>query len=122
MPETHQAPLAIGARPVPGARKRGLRSRRSLAVAAAALAAASPALLAASPATASTGTATLAPPPVTILSGHASRADGDIFISPFGDSATYANGAEILSNSGKVVWFHPVPAGQEASDFRTQTY
>jgi Arylsulfotransferase (ASST) len=48
---------------------------------------------------------------------------GDIFISPFGDASTYANGAEILSPSGKkVVWFHAAPAGTEISDFRKQTY
>ena len=35
---------------------------------------------------------------------------------------TYANGPEILDQNGNVVWFQAVPAGQEASDFRTQTY
>jgi hypothetical protein len=63
-----------------------------------------------------------APPPVTILQSGASRRDGDIFISPFGDPATYANGPEILSPSGKIVWFKAVPSGEEAADFRTQTY
>jgi hypothetical protein len=61
------------------------------------------------------------PPPVTILTegnvGH-----GDFFISPFGQQATYANGPEILDQQGNVVWFQAVPAGQEAADFRTQTY
>ncbi|HUA75548.1 MAG TPA: arylsulfotransferase family protein [Solirubrobacteraceae bacterium] len=61
------------------------------------------------------------PPPVTILTegnvGH-----GDFFISPFGGTDTYANGPEILDQQGNVVWFQAVPAGQEASDFRTQTY
>jgi hypothetical protein len=61
------------------------------------------------------------PPPVTILTegnvGH-----GDFFISPFGQQSTYANGPEILDQQGNVVWFHAVPAGQEAADFRTQTY
>ncbi|HEY5286265.1 MAG TPA: arylsulfotransferase family protein [Solirubrobacteraceae bacterium] len=63
-----------------------------------------------------------APPPVTILSSQPNIGQGDIFVSPFGDSSTYANGPEILDNHGNVVWFQPVPAGQEASDFRTQTY
>lgn len=63
------------------------------------------------------------PPPVTILTsspfvGHG----GDFFISPFGDASTYANGPEILDSQGNVVWFNPVPQGQEASDFRLQTY
>ncbi len=63
-----------------------------------------------------------APPPVTILTAGADRRGGDIFISPFGDASTYANGAEILSPKGQVIWFHPAPAGQEDADFRTQTY
>jgi hypothetical protein len=46
----------------------------------------------------------------------------DIFISPFGDASTYANGPEILDSHGNVVWFQAVPAGQEAADFRAQTY
>jgi hypothetical protein len=63
-----------------------------------------------------------APPPVTVLSSQPNIGQGDIFVSPFGDSTTYANGPEILDSHGNVVWFQPVPAGEEASDFRTQTY
>ena len=64
----------------------------------------------------------LAPPPVTILTDTAATG-GDIFISPFGDPGVYANGAEILSPDGKrVIWFHQAPAGDEDTDFRTQTY
>src|SRR6202050_3071102 len=85
------------------------RRRTALAATAAAVAAAGPALIAASPATAAG--APTAPPPVTVLTGHASRADGDLFISPFGDQGTYANGPEILNSKGKVVWFHAVPTG-----------
>jgi hypothetical protein len=76
-------------------------------------------------ASAATGRAasTLKPPPVTVLTDKAGNGGGDIFISPFGDSSTYANGAEILSPDGKkVIWFHQAPAGEEDSDFRTQTY
>jgi hypothetical protein len=63
-----------------------------------------------------------APPPLTILT-HTGRLGGrDLFIAPTGDTSTYANGPEILSPSGKVVWFDPAPAGESASDFRTQTY
>jgi hypothetical protein len=61
------------------------------------------------------------PPPVTVLT-HGNIGNGDFFVSPFGGTASYANGPEILDQNGNVVWFHPVPAGQEASDFRTQTY
>lgn len=61
------------------------------------------------------------PPPIAILT-HGRVGDGDFFISPFGGTATYANGPEILDQHGNVVWFQAVPPGQEASDFRTQTY
>jgi hypothetical protein len=92
------------------------------AAAAAAMATAA-AVPAASAATKSASATALKPPPVTILSDKAGNSGGDIFISPFGDSTTYANGAEILSPNGKkVVWFHKAPAGQEDADFRTQTY
>jgi hypothetical protein len=63
-----------------------------------------------------------APPPITILTSQPNLGGGDIFISPFGDASTYANGPEILDQQGNVVWFKAVPAGQEASDFRAQTY
>jgi hypothetical protein len=65
----------------------------------------------------------LPPPPVTVTTDTAGAGDGDIFVSPYGKADTYGNGAEILSPDGQhVVWFHPAPAGQEISDFRTQTY
>src|SRR6201990_2296532 len=62
-----------------------------------------------------------APPPVTVLV-HGNVGHGDFFVSPFGAQTTYANGPEILDQNGNVVWFKPVPTGQEAADFRTQTY
>jgi hypothetical protein len=62
------------------------------------------------------------PPPLSILTSNGNVGQGDIFISPFGDASTYANGPEILNTNGNVVWFQAVPAGEEASDFRTQTY
>jgi len=99
---------------------RWLGWRSAAAVAATALTAAGSAVLAASPAHAAAGPT--APPPVTVLTGSASSADGDIFVSPFGDQSSYANGPEILSPAGKVLWFHAVPAGEEAADFRPQIY
>ena len=96
------------------------RRKWTAIVFASAVASTGSAIFAASPALADT--TPTAPPPVTVLNGAASQADGDIFISPFGDQSTYANGPEILSNTGKVIWFHAVPAGQEASDFRAQRY
>ena len=67
-------------------------------------------------------TAPTAPPPVTVLSssGHSSR--DDLFITPTGDTTQYANGPEILDRQGNVVWFHPVPTGLTAADFRVQRY
>ena len=64
-----------------------------------------------------------APPPVTVLTsaGHAGHSS-DLFITPTGDTTQYANGPEILDRNGDVVWFHPIPAGQTAADFRTQRY
>jgi hypothetical protein len=93
--------------------------RLALAVVATVLAAVPTALVAASPALASTPTS---PPPLTILTSQAKIGDGDIFITPTGDTATYANGPEILDRHGNVVWLHAIPAGQTAADFRTQTY
>jgi Arylsulfotransferase (ASST) len=94
------------------------------AVAALAIAAAAPAASAASAAaTAKPAAAALKPPPVTVLTDKGANSGGDIFITPFGDQSTYANGAEILSPDGKkVIWFHQAPAGDEDADFRTQTY
>jgi Arylsulfotransferase (ASST) len=113
----------------PSRRPRWRRRGPVLAATAVVLAAAGPALLSAGSATAATARASAdstaaptAPPPVTILTSNASKADGDFFISPYGDQTTYANGPEILSPSGKVLWFKAVPAGEEASDFRVQTY
>jgi hypothetical protein len=81
------------------------------------------ALATAVPAAAAASTAGLQPPPVTVLTDKGGTGGGDIFVSPFGDSSTYANGAEILSpDARKVLWFHQAPAGDEDADFRTQTY
>jgi hypothetical protein len=78
------------------------------------------ALVGASAASAATPTS---PPPVTILTSSPFVAQGgDFFISPFGDASTYANGPEIIDSQGNVVWFKAVPAGEEASDFRVQSY
>jgi hypothetical protein len=63
-----------------------------------------------------------APPPLTILTNHTYLGGGDYFLTPTGDATTYANGPEIVDSSGKVIWFHAIPAGQTAGDFRTQTY
>ena len=94
------------------------RHRRMLLTAAAVTAAVVPAAQAVAvipaQARANPSTATPAdPPPVTVLTQGAGNGNGDIFISPFGDSTTYANGPEIINNAGQVLWFQPVPAGGE---------
>ncbi len=63
-----------------------------------------------------TGTA----PPLAVLTRNASEANGDIFIAPAGGA--YPAGPEIVTTAGKVVWFHRLPAGEIATDFRAQTY
>ncbi len=81
------------------------------------------ALIALAGATTALAAAPTSPPPVSILSSSPFVAQGgDFFISPFGDASTYASGPEIVNSQGNVVWFKPVPAGEEASDFRVQTY
>ena len=72
-----------------------------------------------SPVVAKTITGT-APPPLSVLTRDTSRSNGDIFIAPAGGG--YPAGPEILTTAGKVVWFHRLPAGEVATDFRTQTY
>jgi arylsulfotransferase ASST len=68
------------------------------------------------------GAVPTAPPPVTILTNNGHVGPDDIFITPTGDTGTYANGPEIIDNHGNVIWFHDIPQGETASDFRTQTY
>jgi hypothetical protein len=62
------------------------------------------------------------PPPVTVLTPQGAAGRGDIFITPTGDTSTYAQGAEILNGDGQVVWFHAAPEGLTAADFRAQRY
>jgi Arylsulfotransferase (ASST) len=64
-----------------------------------------------------TGTA---PPPLTVLTRDTRAGHGDIFIAPAGGG--YPAGPEIVTTTGRVVWFHRLPAGDIATDFRTQTY
>jgi hypothetical protein len=62
------------------------------------------------------------PPPVTSLVHGVNDHEGDFFVTPTGDTTTYANGPEIIDGNGNVVWFHAVPAADTASDFREQNY
>jgi uncharacterized membrane protein YgcG len=96
--------------------------RGSLRRAAAFAAVVAPAALAAVTVPAAQAVTPTAPPPVSVLTSNGHIGNGDIFISPFGDATTYANGPEIVDGRGNVVWFQAIPSGEEASDFRTQTY
>jgi hypothetical protein len=100
---------------------RVLRARRSAMTAAIGVLVVSvpAALLDASPAVATSPTG---PPPVTILHNPGTSGEGDFFITPAGSKSTYANGPEIINSQGQVVWFHPVPQGETATNFRVQTY
>jgi hypothetical protein len=62
------------------------------------------------------------PPPLTILTHGTNLGGGDYFITPTGGTGTYANGPEIVNSDGDVIWFHAIPVGETAADFRTQTY
>ncbi len=95
------------------------RWRRRLAPVTAAIAMGALALLTSSAALAAIPTA---PPPVTVLSPGGAVGHGDIFITPTGGTSTYANGPEILDRNGNVLWFHAIPQGETAADFRAQTY
>jgi hypothetical protein len=84
-------------------------------------AAAAPTIAGASATPADSPTPT-APPPVTSLVHGISDREGDFFITPTGDTTTYANGPEIVDGRGNVVWFQAAPTGDTAADFREQTY
>ena len=60
----------------------------------------------------------LQPSSVEVLNRHAPSGQGDIFVAPqYGPSQ---DGPMLLDTSGNLIWFHPVPKGQLATDFRTQ--
>ena len=59
-------------------------------------------------------------PPVTVLTRGADNGNGDIFLTPIGGG--YPSGPEIVSRTGKMIWFRPLPPGELATDFRTQMY
>jgi len=50
----------------------------------------------------------------------AGSAPGLLFAAPFLGPGQY--GPMIFDNAGDLVWFHPLPAGDDAADFRTQAY
>ncbi|HEV2982547.1 MAG TPA: arylsulfotransferase family protein [Solirubrobacteraceae bacterium] len=63
----------------------------------------------------------LHPPFITVShAASAVSAPGYLFASPFLGPGQY--GPMMFDNNGSLVWFRPLPAGEDAADFRTQTY
>lgn len=59
-------------------------------------------------------------PPVVAIDKATSTAPGYLFAAPFRGPAQY--GPMIFDDEGNLVWFHPLPAGREAAEFRVQRY
>jgi Arylsulfotransferase (ASST) len=63
----------------------------------------------------------LHPPTVTVhRAAGAGSAPGDLLATPFLGPGQY--GPMIFDSAGNLVWFHPLPGGQDAADLRTQVY
>jgi hypothetical protein len=59
-------------------------------------------------------------PPVVKVTANAGASEGDIFLTP--THGWGQPGAMILDSRGRLVWFHPVPAGTTAADLQVQSY
>jgi Arylsulfotransferase (ASST) len=64
--------------------------------------------------------ADLRPPVVTVDKASAAVAPGYLFAAPFMGPGAY--GPMIFDNAGRLVWFRPVPAGQDAADLTVQDF
>ena len=65
----------------------------------------------------------LQPPPITVLQSKPGLERGLIFVAPkTAPSPGLQQGPEIIDNHGRPVWFHPAGEGNQAADFRVQTY
>jgi hypothetical protein len=65
----------------------------------------------------------LAPPPITVLKSSPRVERGLIFVAPKTTPADgVQQGPEIVDDRGRPVWFQAVPAGDQAANFRVQTY
>ncbi len=61
----------------------------------------------------------LHPPVVGTTGANPDTTSGDIFLDT---QAVQQNGPEILDSQGKLIWFSPLPAGQQAFDVQVQRY
>jgi hypothetical protein len=104
----------------PRTRRRQYTVRTAAAVAAGTALALAGAACATATATRPVASATAAAPPLKVLTALKHGTGDDIFIAPTGGG--YRSGLEIVSPKGRVAWFRALPAGQHATDFRTQTY
>ena len=64
----------------------------------------------------------LLPPQVTVSQRSAQAAPGFVFVAPKGGAAGAQQGPEIVDDQGRPVWFHAIPNGEQATDFRVQRY
>jgi hypothetical protein len=62
----------------------------------------------------------ITPSTVTITTQAPGTTPGDFFLAPYQGAGT--PGPMIVDGSGDLVWFHPLAAGLDATDFRTQRY
>ena len=63
----------------------------------------------------------LTPPHLTVTHAAAGVAPGFVFVAEKGGKKK-PSGPVIADNRGRIVWYHEVPHGLEATDFRTQIY
>jgi hypothetical protein len=63
----------------------------------------------------------LTPPHLTVTHAASGVAPGFVFVAEKGGK-NKPSGPVIADNRGRIVWYHEVPHGLEATDFRTQTY
>jgi hypothetical protein len=62
----------------------------------------------------------LKPPKIAISISSPGTSQGDVFITP--THGLGQSGAMIFDNGGRLVWYHPLPAGDIAANFQVQTY
>jgi hypothetical protein len=63
----------------------------------------------------------ITPPHLMVTHAASGVAPGFVFVAEKGGKST-PSGPVIADNQGRIVWYHEVPHGLEATDFRTQTY
>jgi hypothetical protein len=67
--------------------------------------------------------ADLQPPPIAVLRSKPGVARGLIFVAPKTTAVPAGpQGPEIIDERGRPVWFHPTTNGDQAADFRVQSY